>query len=1343
MPRSACCRQASVPGWSTTASDGVIELWSNVVQGRTAFEGRQFAELNAFLVSTFFQNIATTPGQVVFWRLAHRGRLGVDTMALQIGAPGQPPNFTQQMTDGNTAWGVYTGTYTVPAGQTLTRFAFVSVSAAGGSQSVGNFLDGIFFGTPPCDLVAKSVTPTGPVLAGAVLTYQVTVTNGGGDLSAGTVLTDDIPAGTTYVPGSLRIVSGPNPGVKTDAAGDDQAEYDATNNRVVVRLGTGATATLGGTLTNVTSLPTGTAVEFQVVTNGVGSSTAVANTASVAYQNLLAAPAQNLASTSNTVAVSVLPAADLAIAKISDPKPYIPGAPLGYAIAVTNNGPSPVSGAAVTDTVPAPLAAFTWSCATCSPSTGTGAIDTSIDLAAGESATIMLTGVVSPGTNGAIVNTATVVPPAGITDPAPGNNASTDTGSADPRADVSISKTSTPSPYVPGNPLRYTFTVANNGPSNASGIRIQDVVPADLSSFAWTCASCTPSSGMGDIDTVVDLTAGQSVSITLDGTVPSSTTSTITNTATVAVPPELTDLDPGNNASTDVTTASPRADLLIAKSGAPDPYVPGGDLTYTIAATNNGPSDVVGARVQDLFPPALAAFTWSCATCLPASGAGSIDTTLDLAAGQTVTLTIGGTVPSGTTGMLTNTATVLAPAAAVDPIPENNTSINQNPATPKADLVITKSGTPAPYVPGLPLSYPITVTNRGPSDVTGARVQDTVPAVLDAFTWSCPGGAPSTGTGSIDTLVDLPAGQSVTITLAGTVPSGATATLVNIATVAPPPDVTDPSPGNNSATSEIPGRLVADLAVTKDGAPKPYLPGTVLTYTITVANNGPSDVTAARVQDVVPSELGTFTWSCPGCAPSSGAGNIDTTVDLKAGQRVTLTLTGTVAPSADVHATLTNSATVTPPAGTIDPVLANNNSADVTALTGADLVIVKTGPARVEPGDEFAYVLRVANNGPDTAASTVFTDAMPAGVDVVSATASQGSCSGARTITCTLGIMLAGTAQEVTLTVRVRPTAVGTLINTASVTSATPDVVPSNNTATAQTTVGAQADLSLTKTVTPAQVAVGRTLTYLLMVTNEGPATATNVTVTDPLPAAVTPDMAMASPGSCALAGQVVTCSLGDLAPAATGTVIITATRAAQEAFSNTATVRATEPDPDPGNDSATATMAGADPEICGNCVDDDQDGLVDAEDPACCTLQTLSVTRVRFQSAKSTLQVKARLADGAFAGLDPRQQALQLQLRGAGGESVCCTIPQEQWTKVLGGTYWVRNGLMSFCSPIKSLCLIVPKAGPTRAVIVARSQTPSTGLGSTLDITLSAGDQCVQDQASLRPTARGGAVFP
>ena len=81
---------------------------------------------------------------------------------------------------------------------------------------------------------------------GDVLTYTIPVANTGLDPAAGLVLTDAIPAGAQYVAGSLEITTGPNAGAKTDAPGDDQAEFDAAGNRVVFRLGPGANATNGG-----------------------------------------------------------------------------------------------------------------------------------------------------------------------------------------------------------------------------------------------------------------------------------------------------------------------------------------------------------------------------------------------------------------------------------------------------------------------------------------------------------------------------------------------------------------------------------------------------------------------------------------------------------------------------------------------------------------------------------------------------------------------------------------------------------------------------------------------------------------------------------------------------------------------------------------------------------------------------------------------------------------------------------------------------------------------------------------------------------------------------------------
>jgi hypothetical protein len=145
-------------GWRTTATDHMLEFWrsGNGPGAVPAADGQQFAELNANQVSTLYQDLPTVPGSRLTWSLYHRGRLGTDVMRVLIGAPGaisaQTPTgaSSPDISDGNTAWGYYSGVYLVPPGQTVTRFAFDSVSAAGGTPTAGNFIDGATFGTPSC-----------------------------------------------------------------------------------------------------------------------------------------------------------------------------------------------------------------------------------------------------------------------------------------------------------------------------------------------------------------------------------------------------------------------------------------------------------------------------------------------------------------------------------------------------------------------------------------------------------------------------------------------------------------------------------------------------------------------------------------------------------------------------------------------------------------------------------------------------------------------------------------------------------------------------------------------------------------------------------------------------------------------------------------------------------------------------------------------------------------------------------------------------------------------------------------------------------------------------------------
>lgn len=130
-----------VPGWETTASDGMIELWGDGFLGSYAQEGRQIMELNANMVSALYQELCLEPGSTIRWSVNHKGRAGVDVADVRIGASVETAEVVAVMSDGKNEWGFYEGTYQVPEDQETTFFVFNSVSASGGSLSVGNLLD--------------------------------------------------------------------------------------------------------------------------------------------------------------------------------------------------------------------------------------------------------------------------------------------------------------------------------------------------------------------------------------------------------------------------------------------------------------------------------------------------------------------------------------------------------------------------------------------------------------------------------------------------------------------------------------------------------------------------------------------------------------------------------------------------------------------------------------------------------------------------------------------------------------------------------------------------------------------------------------------------------------------------------------------------------------------------------------------------------------------------------------------------------------------------------------------------------------------------------------------------
>ncbi|MES9701282.1 isopeptide-forming domain-containing fimbrial protein [Bacillus sp. JJ927] len=200
-------------------------------------------------------------------------------MRLRIGAVTANPLETlevQQMTDGNETWGHYEGTYIVPPKQTVTRFGFESVSAAGGDIGIGNFLDDIFLGSGPCVSATKSVDKDGSVYLGDELTYKVNAKNYGGDIASDSVFIDTIPDGTEYVPGSIKVTkNGTTTGI-TDAIDGDEGDFQ--NNKVTVKL---------GNLPYIKDTPEGFTVQFKVKVKLSNIGKTITNKAQIQYQDLL------------------------------------------------------------------------------------------------------------------------------------------------------------------------------------------------------------------------------------------------------------------------------------------------------------------------------------------------------------------------------------------------------------------------------------------------------------------------------------------------------------------------------------------------------------------------------------------------------------------------------------------------------------------------------------------------------------------------------------------------------------------------------------------------------------------------------------------------------------------------------------------------------------------------------------------------------------------------------------------------------------------------------------------------------------------------------------------------
>lgn len=260
-----------------------------------------------------------------------------------------------------------------------------------------------------------------------------------------------------------------------------------------------------------------------------------------------------------------------------------------------------------------------------------------------------------------------------------------------------------------------------------------------------------------------------------------------------------------------------------------------------------------------------------------------------------------------------------------------------------ADLAVTVSNNKTTYTPGLPETYTITVTNNGPYEVLGAVVSyKPSPGQVVDFSLTCvpdAGATCSLAAGpyasgiTFSDLVNIPAFKKVVYTATVNTPSNAVGAMTNIASVSVPAGITDPNPGNNSATDTDVSAPVANLSVVTTG-PATYTAGGTIVYTVTVTTLGPSNVTGALFGNSVTSQVGTWNVTCVGAGGatctatspdlSTGAGQTywADTVNIPVGGSVVYTVTAQVNLSA--LGSLTNTSSIAVPAGVTDPVPANN-----------------------------------------------------------------------------------------------------------------------------------------------------------------------------------------------------------------------------------------------------------------------------------------------------------------------------------------------------------------------------------------------------------------------------------
>ena len=717
------------------------------------------------------------------------------------------------------------------------------------------------------------------------------------------------------------------------------------------------------------------------------------------------------------------------------------------------------------------------------------------------------------------------------------------------QADLSLTKIVVDSDTTPlvGSEITFQITVFNDGPQNATGVTVTDLLPSgyDFVLFSSTTGTYNEVTGLWTVGSIL---AGESETLLIDVLVNGS--GDYLNIAEVTAS-DVLDIDSipnnddGDQSEDDednaiVTPVDAIADLSLEKTvvdGDTTPLV-GSEITFQITVTNDGPQTATGVTVTDLLPSGYDFVLFS-------STSGSYDQVTGLwnigsiANGESETLLIDVLV-NGTGDYLNIAEVTTSDVLDIDSAPDNDDGDQSEddednaivtPVDSIADLSLVKTvvdGDTTPLV-GSEITFQITVTNDGPQAATGVEVTDLLPSGYDFVLFSSTSGSYDQVTG-LWNIGSIANGESETLLIDVLV--NGTGDYLNIAEVtasdvldidsAPDNDDGDQSEDDEDNAIVTPVDASADLSLTKAVVNDETSPlvGSEITFIITVTNDGPDAATGVEVTDLLPSGFNFVLFS-------STAGTYNNTTGLWTIGTMANGVTETLLIDAIVNETgdYTNIAEISA-TDVLDPDSESNNDDGDQSEDDEDNVVVTPVDAMADlslsktvvdndimpnVGDEITFQITVSNAGPDDATGVEVIDLLPAGFDFILFSATSGTYNEVTGL-WTVGTIASGSSQTLFIDVIINePTGVdGEYFNTAEVTASDvmdPNSEPNNddgdqseNDEDGIQIMTETADLSLNKSVSNVNANVGDVVTFTLQINNAGANVATGVAVQDILP---------------------------------------------------------------------------------------------------------------------------------------------------------------------------------------------------------------------------------------------------